>query len=181
MVSFVLALIFQPVQKADAVMKIVAAKYRAMKSLNCTFVTRQGSKEIYTGTLTFTKGKEMHFTLSDQKEKCEAGEDWNAKGQGSTWVKPASMRGYNDTISDRQPFVLVRLVRDELRYAMSDQWLDKVEVVKKGSATVLRVRSNSDSDLVLTIDPKTYLVLEIKSIEMYHDKGPLTTFVHYGK
>lgn len=173
----------KPALKPAEIMKAVTAQYRALKTMECSYKTTNpvSKKEIYSGTISYRRNHHMNFTITDVGEECTAGEDLDAKGKGNTWVTPADQRGYNDTLMDRQPYLLVRFIRDETKGNLGGGWLDNFETIKKGKKTFWRIRSNDDSDLALTIDSTSYLITEIASAEGYHPRVRLTTFVHYGK
>ncbi len=184
MLHIVLSLVFlQQLPKPTDIMKAVIAKYRDAKTLECSYKTTSPSskKEIYSGSVSYKKKHHMRFSISDPDQGCTAGEDLDAKGKGSTWVTPADMRGYNDTLMDRQPYLLVRFIRDETKAVIGGGWSSTLETVKVGKKTYWRIRNSDDSDLAITIDSSTNLISEFSSAEMYHTKSRLTTYIHYGK
>ncbi len=168
-------------QKPGDIMKSVIAKYKSMKVLECTYkTTAPGSNTlIYEGSISYKIKDHMRFSISDPKQECTAGEDLDAKGKGSTWVTPADMRGYNDTLMNRHPYLLVRFIRNETSGHIGTGWLDKLETINRGKSTYWRIRSNDDSDRAITIDSKTLMITEFSSAETYHSKVRLTTYVKY--
>ena len=167
--------------KPASIVKLVIAKYKDLKVLECAYTTTApGIKtKIYDGAVSYEQKHHMRFSISDSKQECTAGEELNPKGQESTWVKPPDMRGYNDTLMDRHPYLIVRFIRGETSRVFSRGWLDKLETIQKGKSVFWRIRSSDDSDIALTIDSKSLMVTEFSSAEIYHSKVRLTTYVHY--
>lgn len=105
----ILALFFsQIVPKEEAVWTLMQVKMAKVKEVRVLFETREvGSKRlIYKGSFNFTRNKTIDFEYEDLVEGCRAGADAD-----STWVSPAEFRGYNDTVTQRQPYTIVSLAR----------------------------------------------------------------------
>ncbi len=170
---------FASTPKSVDLVKAVMAKYATVKSFSATFrsIDSKTKKVVYTGSFDYEIKSFSRFSLTDPAEECTAGEDLNEKGQGSTWVTPPEMRGYNDTVSSRHPYLLADLTQKKLKLDTDYQWYEKVQVIKKGKAEFWRL--NSKDGLTLTINSKTKLITEFTSKESYHPEFPLVTLVTY--
>lgn len=147
----------------DAIWAGVVDAYKAKKSFSCSYTTRQltPAKTVYRGTVAFTREKSLKFVLQDLGEKCRAGEDWSPGAGATTWVSPASFRGYNDTLTARHPYVILALLRGEMEPAA---WKPEF---KKGKATVTLTRDDGWS---FVIDPKKDRLVSFRGPELYNEE-----------
>lgn len=177
--SFIALTAFASTPKPIEIVKSVMEKYANGKSVSVTFrcVDAKTKKVIYTGSMEYEAKSFLRFSLTDPEEGCTAGEDLNGKFQGSTWVTPADMRGYNDTVASRQPYLLADLIQKRAKLDTDYKWDDKVQTIKKGKTQFWRV--TSPDGLTLTVNTKTKFITEFVNTDSYHAESSLITTATY--
>jgi hypothetical protein len=158
---------------AEEIWVKVVGTYAKMPSHTVQYTTLIGSKTVYSGTLKFKRKDSYNFTLTDHELNLTSGEDWNQNNRGSTWVSPSSERGYNDTLSDRQPYLMMRLVRGK---QIKIEFLPRI---RPGTENRTKTWVLDTVDHVqITIDSANFHLIKIVGEEPCHSGKTLTTVFH---
>ena len=162
---------FQTPKPAEIWAKVVES-YAKAPSLKVSFSTLlKGRKAaLYTGTLTFSRDKSLKLEFRDGIEGCRAGYTWSKENGGSTWVTPASFRGYNDTLTARHPHFLVDLIEGKTD---PKEWNAEVASTKVKGQAVWALFDKEGT--TFTVNAKTHRILSFSGPELYDEERICTT------
>lgn len=153
-------LIAQDITHSNQVWEQAVAKHTKITQMEVSFESYEANTKqlIYKGSFSYNGPKKWRFQYQDLVEKCEAGAD-----PESTWVSPSEMRGYNDTVSSRQPYLVVNLCLGRGIARSSPVWDKDVQV--EGFSKVIKGTDDAQA-ITLVIDARKSLVNRIESSDM---------------